>query len=414
MKTLQRVNRTTILYLLSFLPYLITFFSHLFNENVRFANRSWQVTEVLINYEGGFVRRGLIGEIIFFLYKKFGIDVSLTVHLFCIVVCVSFMVIIIRSTIKRGFSILFLPTVFFFSSLFVSQYWVRKDFFIMLLFYFIIKIYVEHNSWKKYVAINILLSIGILSHEVLFFIVVPFLVIRQIKYDGKSCKSVFSVFLKIAPSIVTMILCAVNKGNVQQAMKIWDSWGSVMNGKMGGAIDAIGWTSAHAISRGLEVWSTVRLGFVYYPIMWALLACFAASVFIWMGNFKNPILGYTPFKKYNLSESAYILIFQFVGMLPIAIVFADYSRFFFYVLFSSYIIRLLEGENIYLAVFGKVPLKAKLFGDKCNAWITSHTKTFIFLAFLIGLPSIDVSALEHVVLHGQIGFFFMAIIELFQ
>jgi len=38
------------------------------------SKESWNITEWLINYQGGFVRRGLMGEVIFVFYNYFGLS----------------------------------------------------------------------------------------------------------------------------------------------------------------------------------------------------------------------------------------------------------------------------------------------------------------------------------------------------
>ena len=180
-----------------------------------------------------------------------------------------------------------------------------------------------------------------------------------------------------------------------------------------GVIAGVGWTSKYAIEYGTEVWTTVRCG-VYYPIMWTLLSLCAFVIFVWMYKPKPQLFGYKPTNDFNTQESAYIIIAQFLAVVPLLLVFADTSRLFFYVVMSAYIIRLYDNKNCYTTLLGNLP---KTIAKKMNAvenYIAGHTKSFIAFAFIIGLPSISVSALEHIVLHGQVGFFFKSIIDLIK
>ena len=121
----------TIMYVILCLPYLFTIIAHLLNENVRLKTNTWQITELLINYQGGFVRRGIVGE--FFYWLSPYIDTQMAIYVFCITCSILFFYLIFRDTIRKGYSILLLPSAFLLSSLFVSLHWVRKDIFIMLL-----------------------------------------------------------------------------------------------------------------------------------------------------------------------------------------------------------------------------------------------------------------------------------------
>ena len=409
----------TIMYVILCLPYLFTIIAHLLNENVRLKTNTWQITELLINYQGGFVRRGIVGE--FFYWLSPYIDTQMAIYVFCITCSILFFYLIFRDTIRKGYSILLLPSAFLLSSLFVSLHWVRKDIFIMLLFYFIVRLQKSTMSYKIFLM-NIILIIGILSHEVFLFISLPlmyFSVIHKgdtlVQYK-QTIRNVLKTALYYLPALLAGFVAVIYKGNLEQAYEIWNSWAAidVLEGDMKGAIAAIGWTPEKAIEVGTEVFKTVRCGIVYYPIMWTLLAFFAFNVYMWMGKFKLRILGYTPTRDYNTKESAYIIICQFLSMLPLLIVFADTSRAFFYVVMSSYIIRLFDDENEYSSYFGELPSAITRLTTKCEQWVSSHKKAFVISAFVIGIPSVSISALEHVVLHGQIGFFVKSIIDLFK
>ncbi|MBR5893827.1 MAG: hypothetical protein IKZ37_09370 [Bacteroidaceae bacterium] len=413
----KQENRHSLFYILMFVPYIVTILSHIFIDKVRYATNTWYVTEVLINYQGGFVRRGLIGEIIYQLHNS-GIDALFSVYFFSIVSAIIFFYLIIRDTIRKQHSIWLLPTVMLLSSLFVSGHWVRKDFFIMLLFYAIVKL-LQQKGIYKYIYINLLLVIGILTHEVIIFISTPILFISLLSKENKTPLAYIKTILKEAiyysPALIASILVFTYKGNTLCAIDIWNSWtkAGVVNSEMKGAIAAIGWSMEKAIEVGTEVWSTIRCG-VYYPIMWSLLALSGFIIYMWMYKIKQPILGYKPNKEFDIKESAYIIILQFLAMVPLLIVFADTSRAFFYVIMSAYIIRLYDDKMLYINTLGKLPNFICSILDSIDTFINKHTKGFAIFAFIIGLPSISISALEHIILHGQIGFLIKSFIEIFK
>ena len=57
---------------------LFIFFSSIFLFYTKFMYPTdWTISEWLINYEAGFVRRGLSGQLIFIFYEIFGINIRL-------------------------------------------------------------------------------------------------------------------------------------------------------------------------------------------------------------------------------------------------------------------------------------------------------------------------------------------------
>ena len=58
---------------------------------------SWQYADWLINYQGGFVRRGLFGEIFFNIYKLFSLRLDLIIFLFVIFLYLVFSYYLIKS-----------------------------------------------------------------------------------------------------------------------------------------------------------------------------------------------------------------------------------------------------------------------------------------------------------------------------
>lgn len=420
MKNLNPSKKWQWVYLLMYMPFIVTILSHIFVSGVRLKAETWQITELLINYQGGFIRRGLIGEIMYYLNNTFEIDVIIQAYTFSIVSFLLFSYIIIKDTIKRGYSILMLPTAMLLSSLFVSGHWVRKDIFIMLLFYAVVRL-LKNKSFLNYLLANILLIIGTLSHEVILFIAAPAILVSQLMYNSERVgfknliKGVSTSVLYFLPVLATSILIAINKGDFATAQAIWDSWAQqdVLNTDIKGAIAGVGWSSEYAIEYGTTVWHTVRCG-VYYPIMWTILSLSAFVIFVWMYKPKPQLLGYRAQNDFSTQESIYIIVVQFIAIIPLLLVFADTSRLFFYVIMSAYIIRLYDDNHCYTMLFGDMPRVLANRIDTVENYITNHQKSFIAFAFIIGLPSISVSALEHVVLHGQVGFFFKSIIDMIK
>lgn len=95
---------------------------------IKYGYESWQISEFLINYQGGFVRRGLTGEILLFLTKNFGIDIVWTIKLFCLLCFTAVCTFFVRAFLKKGYSLYILPLCLFLGSGITGYSWIRKDY----------------------------------------------------------------------------------------------------------------------------------------------------------------------------------------------------------------------------------------------------------------------------------------------
>ena len=135
----------------------------------RFYDNSWTVGEWLISYAGGFVRRGLPGEIIHFISSKYLISPILLVWLF------SLFALLGLATILFYFCKEFFAKSFLLSQLIIlapisEDYLVRKDTFIVLLYGLALlamkRFYLKKLSkLSAILSVNIVSMIGIFSHE---------------------------------------------------------------------------------------------------------------------------------------------------------------------------------------------------------------------------------------------------------
>ena len=66
---------------------------------------AWQYVDWIINYQGGFVRRGLVGESLFQLHRLTNIDLDVLIFLFVSLVYLSIFFFLIK-TVSYGFTFL--------------------------------------------------------------------------------------------------------------------------------------------------------------------------------------------------------------------------------------------------------------------------------------------------------------------
>jgi hypothetical protein len=78
------------------------------------TKEGWNITEWLINYQGGFVRRGLPGEMLYQISHHFGITPYYIIVFVCLLLYVSLTIFFCVSYKKKGYSSRLFPYLFFF------------------------------------------------------------------------------------------------------------------------------------------------------------------------------------------------------------------------------------------------------------------------------------------------------------
>ena len=69
-----------------------------------YSKQSWNITEFLINYEGGFVRRGLLGQIILNIYHYAGIYPYYSILFISITAYLVLIWFFVRSFMRQGYT----------------------------------------------------------------------------------------------------------------------------------------------------------------------------------------------------------------------------------------------------------------------------------------------------------------------
>ena len=135
----------------------------------RFYDNSWTVGEWLISYAGGFVRRGLPGELIHFISNHYSISPILLVWLLSIFALLSLASLVLNFC-KNLFDKSFLLSQLIILAPLSEDYFVRKDAFLVLsygLSLLIMKTLYQKRIKKliTILAVNFISMIAIFSHE---------------------------------------------------------------------------------------------------------------------------------------------------------------------------------------------------------------------------------------------------------
>jgi hypothetical protein len=323
------------------------------------------ISEFMVNYQGGFVRRGLLGEIIFHTVNRLGLDLQWTVKIFslaCFAVVCSFFVVMFR---RKGYSLLMLPLCFFLGGLVMSSFeiycgynsppdWIRKDY--MMIGIFIVSVFIflkeKLSYFVKILLISILSVFVILSHEVYAFIFIPvfFLLFFTCGCGVGSCstaKRIMLAALAVAPALAALVAVVHFRGYAGISEIIWNSWfaqtGEHYSDIPEGTITAVGsleWDESMVL-RGHFFRNFIKVDFgllstFYWLIAFPLIYWIATTALL---VFRNNETTFSAADRRRLSAT---LIFQFLCLTPFFTVLSvDYIRLVFYVVASAFAVFLL-------------------------------------------------------------------------
>jgi hypothetical protein len=190
---LNRNNLILIFFTLLFLNYLF------FNYRILFRGNGYILGDWLLNYSGGFVRRGFLGHIFYLISNFFNISIIHIIFLFSssiYLMSLYFFYQIIKNKLNNNLILIFifLPSTFlfnFFDPLTVGRKEILVFFFFSFYFLYLDKIKLNLN----FKIFTFFLSIiFILTHEIIFFLI-PFLFV--LKYFHIQKLNLKSYYLEI-------------------------------------------------------------------------------------------------------------------------------------------------------------------------------------------------------------------------
>ena len=313
-------------FLIGFLSYSYTIFTT--------GGGAYQTGDWLINYNGGFVRRGLFGSLFLGVFHNslFGLwSLFLIQFMLYFIVFRFFILHLFRSRSNWFLTILICsPAGITFSGWDVYAFGRKEVIGYVVLILLASRISQRDNSLfslTHLVLAFLVYSIGIFSWEPLVFLApsILFLVAKGFNETYPKGKKYFAYFIFIAISSIGLILSIKNKGTPSQVIMICASIrdaGLSGNELCSGAVDAIGWTSSFTIEK---VHSSFPLYFWYFPlILVALFPIFYSRVFV---------------------MSKKIAVISFLSLLPLYFVVNDYGRWFS-MYFTSFLIVLIATNRL--------------------------------------------------------------------
>ena len=354
------------------------------------------ISDFLINYEGGFVRRGILGEFLWLIEQIHLFDVRIAIMVLCIVSSISILSILLMVFKKEGWPLLLIPTGFCIGFTFLNLGG-RRDFLSLLMTFCIFICFKKIITYtvRRYIwwGIFYILSVfQILMHEASFFYTFPILMLLHLKVNRISHdnvgKSLITCLLFFLPIVLTMLIVCIFKGDHNCADAIWASWQEVFtaypsdmeNVKMGAGVSALTWNAAETFRKHLW-WSYIGIESPSYWRIIIVLCIFIATYYL-VTRINTIDMGVYKKKAMNSFLMSNVLLFQFIPMLPLfTILSCDWGRTIpYWVISSLFFYHIYKKENNYFPMFlSIISHKIQTFISSSNILRSSYTYSLLVL-----------------------------------
>lgn len=216
------LNAVINLLMLAVTAYIIFFMYSVFVTDIH-TLRNYGLSEFTINYEGGFVRRGLLGQLILWIASTTGISPRVMIGVLSLLSFAFVVYYMVRNFISHGICWWILPTSYVFVSAIICI--VRKDFFIISIFILTLWLY-RHTQWNKWVRLAILatsVALCTLIYEGISFIIIPATAILLLS-DRQIQAPLWAKLCAIAVPCIAFVACSIAHGDAATAEAIHQSW----------------------------------------------------------------------------------------------------------------------------------------------------------------------------------------------
>jgi hypothetical protein len=417
-----RQGSENILNVISIMLIAIVFVVQIFSK-VKAGFDDYGLTEWLINYSGGFIRRGLPGSFIYFLFASHQYLAKYFVIAVSIILYVSFLFYFILSTRKLFPVYLTLSPVLMGAPVY-SDFWMRKD---VLGLYFLVLALVlsisKRRTYLRVILVNLVLIVSLFSHEAFAFYGLPAVLIINVlvllPISGTIKRALFKSGILLLPAFVAFLLVIIFRGNRAIALKIHNSWrelwiltdsnSNYLSGPNGsiGCLQRSAWQELSISAKELNAFSHG----IYVPLALSVTVCICfiallKLIFSCNRNYheKSMMQLSATFVVIKKRLFFYVLVFQFVFISPLFILAIDYGRWIFFWTVSSVIIFRMLTEH-----FKQINL---VFPGNTADLIVSQTQKFPFnkwILLFLGLP-ISGWSVNHFVFSSPLGSVFKILI----
>lgn len=297
-------------------------------------NSKWGIGDWLINYSGGFVRRGITGEVVLFFSNVFNLSnlgaivVTIQVVLYFLLFYITYNIIKNESCRRSYIYIFYSPFIFLFP---LNNYtsFGRKEILYIVLISSLVYL-AKHVTVEKFKIIFILsfmiYPLFILSHEALI-LTVPLLWILYLFHVGISRNNILMLFLISIPSLVVFLVSIFYRGDESQVIAIYNSLkGYPIHSD--GAIDAL--------SKDTKYYMDKRFNILFY-LYYAPLTLLSIVAFI-------PIRE----RVYHILSSRicrFLFLTSIIGFVVLSTVAIDWGRWMYIIFISMFFLSFLSDKR---------------------------------------------------------------------
>lgn len=180
-------------------------------------SNSRDFADLFINYEGGFVRRGLLGQLFWYFYT-IGIDplkVALGLSFISYGIIAYYLIYKFKG---NGYELFLLPICFLLGGFSLYEYtFFRRDFMLLCVFLLTIILWKKMNVTKWLIVANVLTGIALLCYEPYIFFALPLLCLLTHVRN----KTYITSIICWVPSMLVFLLCCHFSGNENTYNAIW-------------------------------------------------------------------------------------------------------------------------------------------------------------------------------------------------
>ena len=380
----------------------------LINEFYQFGISDW-----LINYESGFVRRGLVGQLLLSLYNTCPFDIGIAIIATTYISIILLSAVVIYMFYKHKTSMFILPTAFALGGFFlIKATFYRRDALMLLAIFLTLYLhrqYLTTSIKRRWLLLATYISgiVSLLIHEAAFFCFVPFLFIHYYTtHQGAIATRIGKSAIFTLPYIVTFILSCTCKGNIEMGNTIWYSWSDFFYARygtqlpMGVGIEALSWDTIGTFKRHFTInyggaieWNIPYMSFldIQFPRAIAWIAIYIVIYYLCANSNKirlhereydnkhNPINAYQPT----------ILLMQFVALLPMfTLLSCDLRRVIIYWILTSFFISyqlVALGGSLSIPLLSTASSRIVQFFN--NNRITSSKWFYLLCTLFVGVPA---------------------------
>lgn len=355
----------------------------------------------LINYRAGFIRRGIGGEIIFWLSNISGLSLVSVIDLTSAIIWIILVIFFLHKFIQKKYPLFTLTLPFFLGEtiLIDESYFLRHDSLIMLIFIAMIYIVSKRDFPIKlsFLLTNLLFVFGILFHEAIFFISFPILLLTLRHKTESWAKS----FLFLLPSLMVFILCFLlpEQSTVAEMLKLSPE------------INQRYIVCFLSLSQNLSLqWQKISETSAFFTLSY--LCVWVTAVYFICINFSKLKITSSKSDPIHVDTNllSKIMLIQFCSVFPLLCCVLDWGRWIFLWVASSFAYFLLVEED----PFSETPVLSKL--NITQSKLTNISPLMVFLIAILvscpfGLPlkmNMDNSALFIIINTFQEAFNFIA------